>query len=126
LWELRLNPDVPLSLETSLGMGEANLDLTGLTVDSLNVEQGLGQARVIFPEEGRFEARVEGAIGQTILVIPEALAARIRLDTGISGRQIPDDYRCEEDVCTSSDYETADHRVDLEVSQAIGNVAITH
>jgi hypothetical protein len=126
LWELRLSPEVPLRLETNLGLGETTLDLTGLTVDRIDVEQGLGQARITFPEEGRFEARVEGAIGQTILVIPEALAAQIRLDTGISGRQIPDDYRCEEDVCTSPDYGTADHRVDLEVSQAIGNVAITH
>jgi hypothetical protein len=126
LWNLQLSPDVPLRLETNLGLGEATLDLTGLTMDSLNVEQGLGQARILFPEEGRFEARVDGAIGQTILVIPETLAARIRLDTGISGRQVPDDYRCEDDVCTSPGYETADHGVELEVSQAIGNVAITH
>jgi hypothetical protein len=126
LWDLRLSPEVPLHLETNLGLGETTLDLTGLTVDSLNVEQGLGQARIIFPEEGRFEARVDGAIGQTVLVIPEDLAARIRLDTGISGRQVPSDYRCDEDVCTSPDYDTADDRVELEVSQAIGNVAITH
>lgn len=126
LWDLQLSPEVPLRLETNLGLGETIVDLRGLTIDSLDVEQGLGQARITFPEEGRFEARVDGAIGQTILVIPEALAARIRLDTGLSGRQVPDDYRCEEDVCTSPDYETADDRVDLEVSQAIGNVAITH
>jgi hypothetical protein len=125
LWDLRLSPDVPLRLETNLGLGETNVDLTGLTMEGLDVEQGIGQARVTLPEEGRFEARIEGAIGQTVVVIPEALAARVRLDTGISGRQVPDDYRCEEDMCTSPDYETADHRVDLEVGQAIGNVVIT-
>ena len=126
VWDLRLSPEIPLRLETNLGMGETTLDLRGLTVDSLDIEQGLGQTRITFPEEGRFEARVTGAIGQTVLVIPEALAARIRIDTGISGRQVPGDYRCEEDVCTSPDYETADHRVELEVSQAIGNLVIRH
>jgi len=126
LWDLRLSPDVALHLETELGLGETVIDLTGLVIESLSVEQGLGQARVVLPDEGQFEARIEGAIGQTIVVIPEGMAARIRLDTGISGRQVPDEYRCEEDVCVSPDYETADHRVDLEVSQAIGNLVITH
>ena len=126
LWDLRLSSDVALSLETELGLGEMIIDLTGLMMESLFVEQGLGQARITLPEEGRFEARIEGAIGQTIVIIPEGMAARIRLDTGISGRQVPSGYRCEEDVCTSPDYETAEHRVDLEVSQAIGNLVIRH
>lgn len=125
LWDLELSPDVPLSVETHLGLGEMKLNLTGLKLERLDVEQGIGQARITLPGEGRFQARVEGAIGQTIIVIPEGLAARVRLDTGISGRRIPGEYRCDEDVCTSPEYETAEDRVDLEVSQAIGNLVIT-
>jgi hypothetical protein len=126
LWDLQLSTSIPLSLQADLGLGEMDLDLSGLTLESLDAELGLGQTVVKLPEQGRFEARIEGAIGQTIVVIPEGLAARIRLDTGITGRQVPDDYRCADDVCTSSDYETADHRVDLAVSQAIGNLVIRH
>ncbi len=126
LWDLELSPDVPLRLEADLGVGEMSINLTGLNVEWLAVEQGIGQARITLPAEGRFEARIEGAIGQTIVVIPEGLAARVRLDTGISGRQIGGEYRCDGDVCTSPDYETAEHRVDLEVGQAIGNIVITH
>lgn len=126
-WDLQLSPGVPLRLETDLSVGEQNLDLTGLALTGLAVEQGIGQATVTVPAEGRFEARIEGAIGQTTVVIPEALAARVRLDTGLSGQRLPPEYRCEEDVCTSPGYdETAVHRVDLEVSQAIGNVVIRH
>lgn len=125
-WDLQLSPDVPLHLETDLSVGEQNLDLTGLALNGLDVEQGIGQATITLPEGGRFEARIEGAIGQTIVVIPEVLAARVLLDTGLSGRRLPPEYRCEEDVCTSPGYETADHRVDLRLRQAIGNVVIRH
>jgi hypothetical protein len=124
LWDLRLSPHVPLNLDANLGLGEMDLDLSELTLESLNAAMGLGQTVVTMPEEGRFEARIEGAIGQTIVVIPEGVGAQVRLDTGITGRQLPDDYRCADDVCTSPDYETADHRVDLQVSQAIGNLVI--
>jgi hypothetical protein len=126
LWELQVSPKVPLRLNANLGLGEMELDLSELTLEELDAELGLGQTVVTLPKEGRFEARIDGAIGQTVVVIPEDLAARVRLDTGISARRLPDDYRCADDVCTSPGYDTADHRADLEVSQAIGNVVIRH
>jgi hypothetical protein len=126
LWDLQLSPRVPLRLKANLGLGEMELDLSELTLEDVDAELGLGQTVVTLPAEGRFEARIEGAIGQTVVVIPEGLAARVRLDTGITARQLPDDYRCADDICTSPHYDTADDRVDLEVSQAIGNLVIRH
>jgi hypothetical protein len=125
-WNLQLNPSIPLRLETDLGVGRTDIDLTGLTVESLDVGQGIGQAVVVLPDEGEPDVSIDGAIGQTIVVIPENLAVRVRLDTGIAGRQIPEGYACEEDVCTSPGYETADQRVELELGQAIGSLVIRH
>jgi len=126
VWHLELTAEVPLHLETDLGLGQTDLDLTGLTVERLNVDHGIGQTVVVLPDEGRLEARIQGAIGQTIVTIPESLEARIRLDTGITGRQIPDDYVCQDDVCTSPGYESSDEGVDLTVGQAIGSLVIRH
>lgn len=126
LWNLRLSPDVSWQLETDLGVGEQNLDLTGLTVDELRVSQGIGQSTITLPAEGRFNAQIDGGIGQTVVVIPETLGARVLVDTGISGRRLPPGYVCEDDVCLSPNYDTADHRVELEVSQGIGSLVIRH
>ena len=65
-------------------------------------------------------------IGQTIIVIPTGLAARIHIVTGLAGSQLPDEYQRWDDVYTSPGYESAENRVDLKVSQAIGNVTIRH
>jgi hypothetical protein len=125
-WDLGLNPDVPLRLEISLGVGQSDVDLTGLTVSDLEVNMGVGQTTVTLPDEGRFQAKIEGAIGEMIVVIPEGMAARIRVDTGLAASQLPDGYQRRDDVYTSPGYESADNRVDLEVSQAIGNITIRH
>ncbi len=123
-WDLGLTPEVPLGLEVSFGVGLANIDLTGLTVSDLKVNTGIGQTKVILPDEGNFQARIEGAIGDTVIVIPAGLAARIRVDTGLAVSQLPDGYQRRDDVYTSPGYASADDRVDLEVSQAIGKVTI--
>lgn len=125
-WNIGLNSDVSLKLEISLGVGESEVDLTGLMVDDLQVSMGVGQTTVILPAEGSFQAQVEGAIGQTIVVIPAGLAARIQVDTGLAGSQLPDGYQRQDDVYTSPGYDSAENRVDLEVSQAIGNITIRH
>jgi len=115
---------VPLELEISLGVGLTDIDLTGLTVSELKVNMGLGRTTVILPDEGRFYAKIEGAIGETVVVIPAGMAARIRVDTGLAVSDLPDSYQQRGDIYTSPGYASADDRVDLEVSQAIGRVTV--
>lgn len=125
-WELQINRDVPLDLEVALGVGDARLDLTGLQVDELQANMAIGQTTVTLPQEGRFEAQVHGAIGQIVVVVPQGMAVRVHLGTALAGRQLPPDYRCEEDVCTSPGYISADNRVDLDLGLAIGSVVVRH
>jgi len=59
-----------------------------------------------------------------VVIIPTGMAARIRVDTGLAVSDLPDSYRQRDDVYTSPGYSSADDRVDLEISQAIGKVTI--
>jgi hypothetical protein len=123
-WDLGLAPEVPLELEVGMGVGRADIDLTGLTVSNLKVSMGVGQTIVTLPDEGRFQAKIEGAIGETVVVIPAEMAARIHVNTGLAARGLPASFQRQDDVYTSPGYASADNRVDLEVSQAIGQVTI--
>jgi hypothetical protein len=123
-WQLGLATEVPLELEVSFGVGRADIDLTGLMVDDLKVSMGIGRTTVTLPDEGRFYAKIDSAIGETVVVIPAGLAARIHVDTGLAVSDLPDGYRQQDDVYTSPDYASADDRVDLELSQAIGKITI--
>jgi hypothetical protein len=126
MWNLGLNSRIPTQLKTELGVGETQVDLTNLTLRDVQVNTGVGQTTVILPNEGNFEARIEGAIGQTTVIVPRSMGVRIHLATGIAARQVPPDYQGHDDVYTSPGYEGADGRVELKVSQAIGNVTIRY
>ncbi len=124
LWDVGLSPGAVLDLEAELGAGEAILDLTGLQLERLQVEVGLGRAEVRLPAEGRFEASVDGAIGETVIVIPDGLEARIQASTALAVRNMPAGYRRDGDVYTSPGYEGAENRVDLTVNQAMGALTV--
>ena len=123
-WDLQINGDVPVDLAADVGAGELNLELADLDADRIEVDVGIGEATVELPAEGRYTAQIDGAIGQTTVIVPAGLEARIEVDAGLSGRSVPASYICEDDVCTSPGYANADHRVDLVVSQAIGNLVV--
>jgi len=123
-WDLGLSADLPIDLTVDFGVGLADVDLVGLMIEGLDVDYGIGQTTVSLPREGSFKADVEGAIGQVVIVLPSGMEACIHFDTALVARSVPADYDCADDVCTSPGYVGADHRVDLDVGLAIGNVSV--
>ena len=119
-WELGLAPEVALDLVVEIGAGEADLDLTGLTVNDLDVDVSVGKTTVTLPEEGDIKVRLEGAIGEIVVVIPEGMEFRVRANTAIGSSKLPDA------ISTSAGYARADNRVDLEVNLAIGSIRVRH
>jgi hypothetical protein len=123
-WDLGLNPDVALMLNLSLGVGKIEVDLTGLDVTALEVSLGLGKTVVTLPEEGRFSAKISGGVGETFVIIPSDMAVRIHVSTGIGTSSLPPGYSRQGDTYVSPGYESAEDRVDLEISQAIGMISV--
>lgn len=123
-WALRLSPQVGLALNVDVGAGEAVIDLTGLDIQSLNVQAGAGQTTVIFAAAGNFSARVEGGVGGLALKIPDEMAARVRIDRGLSGLDIAPRFVREGDVYQTEGWEGSEYRLDLEVEMGVGLVTI--
>jgi hypothetical protein len=124
LWDLGLNPVVAWDLDLDLGLGRHDLQLGGLNLTSLNLNMGIGQNTITLPEEGNFRGRIEGAIGETVLIIPEGMAVRLRLSTGLASRQVPAAFIQQGDVYTSPGFESAENRAELEIDQAIGSIRV--
>ena len=123
-WDVGLNPQVRLNLDVSLGVGKSELELGGLELTSLDADIGVGKLTVTLPSEGQFNARINSAIGETFVIIPRGMAARIRVSTGLGTSQMPASYTRQGDFYISPGYGTAENRVDLVISQAIGLIRV--
>jgi hypothetical protein len=123
-WDIGLNPDVALILDLSLGVGKIEVDLTGLDVAAFEISLGLGKTIVTLPEKGRFTAKISGAIGETFVIVPSDMAVRIHVSTGVGTSSLPPGYTRQGDTYVSPGYESAEDRVDLDISQAIGMISV--
>ena len=123
-WDVGLNPEVQLNLDVSLGVGKSELELGGLVLTYLDADIGVGKLTVTLPNEGQFRAHIDSAIGETFVIVPRGMAARIRVSTGLGTSQMPAGYSRQGDYYISAGYGTAENRVDLEISQAIGLIRV--
>jgi hypothetical protein len=123
-WRLSLSPNVGYTLHTSLGAGEAVLDLTGLDVRELRLEAGAGRSNIILPDEGDFIADINGGVGQMIIEIPEEMAAQITVSRGIGEVRVDNRFDKHGDSYRTSDWQSNENRVDLMIEVGIGQVIV--
>ncbi|MFW6184610.1 MAG: hypothetical protein ACOC8X_12495 [Chloroflexota bacterium] len=124
IWDLQLNPNVPMRLTVNTGVGRSTLDLRELTLEELHVDTGVGETTVMLPGEGRLEASVNGGIGELIVEIPDGIPSRIDVDTGLGDADIRGDFERDGDIYVSPGYDDALDRIDLEIEAGIGEVTV--
>lgn len=124
LWNLNFHPDVALKIDLDMGISEANLDLSALSLDEVNVDFGIGDVQIQLPETGKFSVNIDGGIGIIVIEVPEGMAVRLRPETGIVMRSLPDDYAHFDGDYTSPNYRDAENRVDIRLGLGIGSVIL--
>lgn len=126
-WEVRLAPDLPLSLDIDSGASASVLDLTDLQVTDLNVETGASSAEITLPAHASLtRVQISSGVSAVKVCIPEGVAARIRTQTGLAAVNVnPNRFPSQGGgIYQSPDFTTADNRIELEVESGVGAVDI--
>lgn len=124
-WRFSITEAIPLELRLGLGAGAMEVDLSRVQLDNLAVNTAVGQTQIVLPEQGRYSAQVTSAIGQIVIIVPRGVGVRVNMDTALVDVDVPDEFLNPGDVYQSSNYESAENRVELSVDLAIGNVVIS-
>ena len=124
-WDMRLNSEIPMSLNIKTGANQAELDLGTLRLTALKVETGASQTRVTLPAHGRLNANFSlGAASLTILV-PEGVAARLRVSQGVSSVFVNESrFPRAGGVYQSADFATAVDAVDISVEAGAAEIRV--
>jgi hypothetical protein len=119
-WNLGLTTEVPINLDVSMGVGEVDLDLTGVNLSALKVGLGVGEATITLSGNSSYEAQIDGAIGQLVIIVPKGVGVRISTSMGIASSEFPPGYINH----TSPNYDSAENKIQLKVDLAIGSVVV--
>jgi hypothetical protein len=123
-WEVALSPDVPVDLAIDLDSGAADLDLGGLNLSGLDVDQEVGELRLdlsgVAPSQD-VDASVRVEAGDVEVVVPAGVGVRIDADTG-AGDVDAEGFERDGDAYVNAAYGEAEVTIRIEVDAAVGEV----
>ncbi len=126
IWQLALTPDIPIELEASQAAGDMDLDLSDLTLSGLDASQAVGDLSITLPASEFMRGDISQAVGQIVVYVPDDVSVRLEVSKALSSLTVPSDFEQSGDYYYSPGYEAAEMALDLDISQAIGNIVVRY
>jgi len=125
-WDLRLNRDLPLTLRIDSGAAQSEFDLRDLRVTDLEFHTGASKTDLILPAAaGLTTVKVELGAASLDVLVPQGVAARIRVEAGAAAINVDTDrFPYKDGVYESADYASAQNRVEVTIQAGAGKVAV--
>jgi hypothetical protein len=126
-WDVRLNPDISLSLKIDSGASATTMDLSDLKVVELDIDTGASSTEVTLPAHaGNTNVDIDTGASSLIVRIPSGVAARIRTKTGVASVNVDSGRfpRLDGGLYQSNDYATAANRADITIDAGVGSIEV--
>ena len=146
-WRIRLNNDVKQELQCSIGAGETELDLRGLSLSRVDVDAGVGEHKIVLvdtslPElsvdagigevtidltgtwNNHLRAEIDGGIGELHLKVPSEVGVQLDVSGGLGSVNVPPGYVKRESTYTNDAYAQAEYRLEIDVDAGMGSIEV--
>lgn len=125
-WTIGLTGEIPLDLRLEGGASRTRLDLGDTKLRRLELKTGASETTVILPRAaGVTDVRAEAGAASLTFTVPTGVAARITSKMGLGSSQVDESrFLRMGDGYQSTDYATAENRVDLDIQGGVGSVRI--
>jgi hypothetical protein len=125
-WDLRLNPNIPISLKYDSGAASSVLDLGNLKVTNLDIDTGASSTELTLPgNAGNTHVDIDTGASSLKIIIPSGVAASIRVKSGITSTKVDSRFaHLDSGFYQSPDYPTASNRVDMTIDAGVGSIEI--
>ncbi|MBP9040178.1 MAG: hypothetical protein KBF64_00225 [Anaerolineaceae bacterium] len=123
-WDFAVNSDIPLDLQTSIAVGEMNVDLSKVQLQKLKLEEAVGEVSVVLPCNQDGSAQINLAVGTLAIYVPKGCNVNIHLDTGLVHTNLPNGYLRVNDSITNQKAKAGSPTFDIQIEVAVGEVRI--
>ncbi|MHB8932548.1 MAG: hypothetical protein ACYC6H_03660, partial [Bellilinea sp.] len=126
-WDVRLNETIPMEVRLHTGAGETRADFSSVQVSKVSLQTGASSTIITLPARAGFTSvDVHAGAAAVVLRVPQGVAGRIHLKTGLVGSKIDTNrFPFNGSVYETPDYEGAQNRVEIFVEAGVASIEIT-
>ena len=124
-WDLRLNSEVPMDANIHMGDGGGSLALGDLNLQSLELDLGVGGAEVDLTGswEADLEAYIHSGVGGVKLVLPRDVGVRVEAEAGLGAVEALE-FNREGDIYTNDAYGGTETTLYIKAEVCVGGMEL--
>lgn len=123
-WNLEISQNLPIQLKVNTGVGDVDLELEELQLQSIELQAGVGQVKVRLPK-GNIVGNLVSGVGGIRVQLPNA-PVRLEVVGGLGQVEVPRGVeRLANNVYQSPDYDGASERISLRLQAGVGSIEVT-
>jgi len=123
--ELSLSRLIPIDLTLKSGAHNTNLDLTGLRVDSIEIETGTGILTIKYPKQFSNKTFIKTAASTVTFEIPAEVGSQIKITGGPKNVNIPTErFNKNGETYQSKNFDSAKIKIEIEVQIGAGSIQV--
>jgi len=125
-WDMLLTPEIPLRLTLETGASENNIYLADLKLTDFEIKTGASSSNITLPAHaGLTRVKVEAGAASVKLFLPEGVAGRIRVQSGLAGIHIdPTRFPAVAGGYETPGYDAAENKADIFIETGVGAVEV--
>lgn len=83
-WQMALSPEIPLQLKIGSGVGSCDFDLSGLQINGLTLNTGVGEVVTTLPgQDTPYAVSANTGVGATHFRLPDATTLSLKISAGV-------------------------------------------
>lgn len=125
-WEIGLNHQVPLDLELQVKASDANLNLSDLQVDDLNLVLKASDLRIRFGKREFIKCKLDSDASRIRILIPEETGIKIDSEANLTSTEFSGDISIyhENETYISDNYESSLYKIDMFLEGSVSKLEV--
>ena len=120
-----LNPQIVWQLEANVGAADFTLDAEELSLDRAVISAGAANISLRLGDQSKeSKITVKAGASDINIAVPTGLGVRVELATGLTGHDLADLKETGENVWESTDYDTAEKKIDLRLEAGVSDIQL--
>lgn len=126
VWDLRFNNDVPLDLMVHLGAGEGEMNLSSISLRSVDIEMGAGQLKLDLRGHPKrdYDVRMRGGVGEATIYLPKDVGISADVKGGIGSIDVQGLHKDDSGHYVNDAWEKAKVKIHLDVRGGVGEIKL--
>lgn len=123
--DINLDSQVPMDLYFETGAAKARIDLSDVMVRTLDIKTGVSSLDLILGDKmEKTDVKLEAGVSEIKISLPKTVGARIKIDSGISLKELNDFEKTGEKEYQTSNYDLADKKIEMDLDIGITDLKI--